>query len=77
MRRIMLLTAALSFPLIHYGISRAQEGPSLPTCAVNGDKDGDGVVDWDDSDEADSCLVSSVGLEDCNTGAGDGLPDCE
>ena len=54
--------------------SRAQ---SIPQCASNGDKDGDGVADAADSDERDSCTASSSGYEDCSTGAGDGIPDCE
>lgn len=49
----------------------------LPACATNGDLDSDGVFDIDDSDETDSCLASSTGLEDCSTGAGDGVPDCQ
>lgn len=50
---------------------------SLPPCASDGDKDGDGVADWVDSDETDSCTASFTGVEDCSTGAGDGLPDCQ
>lgn len=78
MKRILkttLFLAALAF-LASPAPSTAEE-PTLPACAANGDMDADGVADADDSDEADSCLASSTGLEDCSTGAGDGIPDCQ
>lgn len=59
-------------PLAAY--AQSQE---LPACQTAGDKDGDGVLDLVDSDEVDSCTASSTGLEDCLTGAGDGLLDCQ
>lgn len=55
----------------------AAADPVLPACEVDGDMDQDGVADLLDSDETDSCLQSSTGLEDCITGAGDGYPDCQ
>jgi len=82
MKRILMTIALASifaiggFTLFHPSQSHA-ENQSLPTCATDGDMDGDGVLDADDSDETDSCLASSTGDEDCTTGAGDGHPDCE
>jgi hypothetical protein len=56
---------------------RAQaHGNSLPPCATDGDKDGDGVPDEVDVEEQDSCIASTSGYEDCDYGEGDGLPDC-
>lgn len=49
----------------------------LPVCAANGDKDGDGVPDAQDQTDDDSCTSTHTGFEDCATGAGDGLPDCQ
>lgn len=42
----------------------------LPPCATDGDKDGDGVPDGQDSDEYDY----DPSAQD---GDGDGLPDCQ
>ena len=55
----------------------AHADDQLPACATNGDKDGDGVSDVDDQTETDSCTLTSTGFEDCETGAGDGIPDCQ
>jgi len=57
--------------------TRADEPAPLPACATDGDKDGDGIADEVDNDETDSCKASSTGRENCDTGAGDGLPDCQ
>ena len=52
---------------------------ALETCGTTGDQDSDGVPDASDSSQTDSCLLDphGFGLNDCATGAGDGLPDCE
>lgn len=57
--------------------SSADNPVDLPVCATNGDKDGDGVSDAVDSSEADSCIATSTGYENCATGAGDGIDDCQ
>lgn len=68
-----LLTLAmllLSAPVV------AHADDDLPLCAADGDKDGDGIADSSDQTEDDSCTLTDTGYEDCETGAGDGLPDC-
>jgi hypothetical protein len=67
---VLLGALALSFPAIGFADT------SLPACATNGDKDGDGVLDSADQTDTDSCTLTDTGFEDCSTGAGDGLPDC-
>lgn len=74
---ILSLLTALSLVVFTAAPQTARADDPLPACATDGDMDGDGVLDVDDSDETDSCLASSTGLEDCSTGAGDGLPDCQ
>ena len=76
-RRIATIIALLAVVLFCAPQSGLAQSQGLPACAATGDKDGDGVSDEADSDEADSCTASTSGLEDCATGAGDGLPDCE
>lgn len=81
MKRILLISAIVLSGAAAFVAPRLRHAqadpPALPACAADGDKDGDGVADADDSDEADSCRASSTGFEDCSTGAGDGLPDCQ
>ena len=77
MKRILIIAAVALAGIGLTVIPQASQAQSLPACALDGDKDGDGIVDEDDSDDADSCLASSSGLEDCMTGAGDGIPDCQ
>jgi len=78
MKKTIALIAAAALLAIGIVIaSPAVRAQSLPACATDGDMDSDGVPDAQDSDETDSCLVSSSGYEDCSTGAGDGIPDCQ
>ena len=74
---LLSLLTALSLVAFTAAPQTAQaEDPPLPACATDGDMDGDGVPDETDSDETDSCLATSTGLEDCFYGTGDGQPDC-
>lgn len=52
---------------------------AIETCGTTGDQDGDLVPDLLDTSQTDSCLSDpyGFGLNDCSTGAGDGIPDCE
>lgn len=52
---------------------------ALEACGTTGDQDGDGVPDASDSSQTDSCFIDETGLREnsCETGAGDGIPDCE
>lgn len=50
---------------------------ALESCGTTGDQDGDLVPDNVDSSQNDSCTATATGFEDCTTGAGDGIPDCE
>jgi hypothetical protein len=52
---------------------------ALESCGTAGDQDGDLVPDLLDSSQTDSCLLdpNNFGFNDCTTGAGDGIPDCE
>ena len=80
MNRILIAAFLVAGPglLFTPGMLEAQsQSIALPACASNGDMDGDGVPDAYDSDEKDSCLASWTGYEDCSTGAGDGIPDCQ
>lgn len=52
------------------------QNPTLPVCANDGDYDQDGVADAVDADETDSATATSTGLENTQTGAGDGVADC-
>lgn len=79
MKRILITLGVLM--LVGFGglamLTNNGWAQSLPACATDGDKDGDGVADAVDSDEYDSCQATSGGYENCTTGAGDGLPDCQ
>lgn len=80
MRKLLTLTLAalLGFVLTcALAVKVVQAEEPLPYCAADGDLDGDGIADEIDSDETDSCLASGSGFEDCSTGAGDGIPDCQ
>jgi hypothetical protein len=77
MKRILIIAAVVFAGIGLAAIPCASLAQSLPACSLDGDKDGDGILDADDSDETDSCLESNSGLEDCSTGAGDGVPDCQ
>jgi hypothetical protein len=78
MKRVLIAFALVAAAglLLTPSSPRAQS-VSLPLCATDGDKDRDGVPDVLDADETDSCLASSSGYEDCTTGVGDGIPDCQ
>jgi hypothetical protein len=76
MRNLLIaLFAACALAVFMAAPQTASAEDPLPCAATDGDMDGDGVLDEDDSDELDACHLSSSGLEDCSTGAGDGLPD--
>lgn len=76
MKKFIVLCFAMCLCFTGFQVGEVQ-ADELPACDLSGDMDQDGVLDEDDSDELDSCEDSSTGLEDCESGQGDGEPDCE
>lgn len=76
MLRLLKVAGVVALLGLPAGSALAQE--ELPECAAGDDYDADGVPNLDDSDETDSCQLDprDSGLTDCQTGAGDGVPDC-
>ena len=71
----LMIVAGLIFTYPGHGMA-TETAPEPPPCNTDGDMDADGISDDEDVDETDSCQASSTGVEDCETGAGDGVPDC-
>jgi hypothetical protein len=54
----------------------SSQAQSLPSCATDGDMDGDGVLDVIDQAPKDSGYDSPL-VDGTLTGVGDGIDDCE
>lgn len=78
MKTITLTLAAFAASALIGGSYASGDGPqAIPACVTGSDWDQDGRSNDTDVTADDSCTASTTGAEDCSTGAGDGIPDCD
>ncbi len=77
MKKIVFTLTTFTAAVLIMGSAFGSESQNLAACVAGNDWDQDGKLNADDVTPDDSCSATSTGLEDCSTGAGDGIPDCD